>query len=496
MSEEVYLTPEERLQELSDSILSSVICGDADSMERRKYLYGQLPYKVFKDENYVMLKILYNFKDRGITPDEEFLKMYLMRNIKMLKESNEYIDIGAYADQDEDKYLGYISAVIKQYKRLVQETKLSLDGFKLTIEKYRVEYSGIEMNKVYAQARIILYDGIQIGRRFYQGFDDSVAYTKMMSANIENVVNNAIGERFIDSSKEGIVDDERAETELISNFDLLDSLNSYLGGIYTGLMYSIVAPTKGGKSKFTSRLVHTALVQFGVNCSVWANEGGHKLWWSQLRAIHFEWLYIRNASNPNERVAPLSQDDIFKGNYPSEAIRSLEEASRIDLFTNSNYGVCNMITSPLVEETFIDDLTTSIKINNSKLVLVDYLQQISSSQRGRSDSEVVASAYKKCLKFVRDNNVAFISPAQFKQAFIDAVTSSKGGTVETRTSGGESSEVVRTPDVNIALYASLDDLQRNSMQIMSMPSRMTKVFPTTEIYCDLCSCVFSDIEEE
>lgn len=491
MAEEVYLTPEERLSELSDSIIAGVINTDEESLMNRRYLYGSLPVKVFSDENFVIYSVLYQFRDRGITPDQEFLKMYLMRNTKFFKENKDKFNMADYESDDSDTEDGYISAVIKQYVRL-QGIGCTGD-FKLAIEKYKVEYSAIEMNKAYSQSRLILYEGLQIGRRFYQGFEDSVTYTKKVAADIENMLDNSLGDGFIDSRKEGIIDKEESKPELIGDFDLIEELNEYLGGIYTGFLINVVAPTKGGKSKFTTRLAHTMIVKYGVNISVWAVEGGHEAWWAQLRAIHFEYMYIRNAVDGN-KVAPLSQDDILRGNYPSDAIRSLEEASRLDLFTNDSYGIINMINRPFYEETFIDEIDTSVKVNNSRAVFIDYLQLITSDVKGRSVSETVKSAYKKALKFTKDYNVSIISPAQFTQEFIKQLSSSKGGTPETRTSGGESSEVIRSADINIALYASLDDLTRNSMTIMSMPSRLSKTFPAFEIYADLCPCLFSSIQ--
>ena len=88
MAEEVFLTPEERLAELSDQLISSSIGSDELSKSNRQLLFGQISPKVFKNENYIIFQVLYNFKDRGITPDEDFIKMYLLRNKKMIKESH------------------------------------------------------------------------------------------------------------------------------------------------------------------------------------------------------------------------------------------------------------------------------------------------------------------------------------------------------------------------------------------------------------------------
>lgn len=499
MSDETLLTPEERLQELSDIILSNVVNNDAESKEKRQYLFGQLPVRAFRDENYILYKIMFQFKDKGITPDSSFLKMYLMRHTKLFNDSSQFIDLSAYTDLDENPYVGYTSAVINQYTRLSGMDKQGMDDFKLSIEKYKVEYSAVEMDKAYSQARVILHDGVQIGRRYYQGFDDSYAFVKHSASDIENLLDSSLGDGFIDAETEAIMDNEQRQPEKIGDFDLIDELNApeSLGGVFSSLLYNVVAPTKGGKSKFTARMVHTAMVKYGTNCSVWAFEGGYEAWWAQLRAIHFEYLYIRQASSSGEKIMPLSQKDIMLGNYPNDSVRSLEEASRIDLFTNPNYGKINMINRPFYVETFIEEIDTSVKINSSKMVLIDYLQLISSSEKGKKNNEIIKEAYKKALQYCKDRNVAIVTPAQFTQEFIKEMAHSKDGKApETRTSGGESSEVIRASDINIALYASIDDLQNRSMTIMSIPSRLSVAFPAFEIYADLCSCVFSSISDD
>lgn len=496
MADEVYKTPEERLSEISDRLIQSVIKNDDESKRNRQFLFGQVSPKVFKDENYIIFMVLHNFKDKGITPDSEFLKLYLMRNTKLIKDSQEYIDLTEYKDLDENIYIGYITAVIKQFVRLQGLETSSFDDFKLDIEKYKSEFSSYEINRAYSQAKIILYDGIQVGRKFYQGYEDSVAYTKKKIADIEAVLDHTTGAGFIDSRTAGIEDKQESKPEIIGDFGLIKELNQYLDGIYTSLFYNIMAPTKGGKSKFTSRLIHNIVVEHGNNASVWAHEGGYEAWWAQLRAIHFEYLYIRN-KDEGHRIAPLSQKDIMYGKYPSDEIKALEEASRLDLFTNPNYGVINMIDRPFKVETFIEEIETSVQLNDSKAVLIDYLQLIGWDSSSKSKPQAIGGAYQALLAYAKKRNVAVMSPSQFTQEFMDEMAKSKDGQQhEVRTAGGESSEIIRTPDINIALYASIEDLIRKKMTIMSVPSRLAQPFPDIEIYADLCSCVFSSIDTE
>lgn len=496
MADEVFITPEERLAELSDIIVQSVIRSDEVSVQNRKFLFGQLAPIVFRNENYIIIRTLYNFKDRSITPDESFIKMYLTRNLKIFEDGKAYINMNEFSDLDENPYVAYTSAVLKQFTRLFGLDPVDYEEFQLTIERYKIEFSANEMGAVYSQSKMILYDGMQSGKTMLQGYSDSVAYVKKKIADIEAMLDKNKGVGFIDSRKDAIVDEEDIKIEKIGDFDLINELNDRLEGIFTSIFYNIVAPTKGGKSKFTSRMIHTIVVKYGYNVSVWAHEGGYKAWWAQIRAIHFEYLYIRNRDE-SERVAPLSQQQILFGNYPSEEIRALESASRLDLFTNPKYGNINIIDRPFLLETLIEEIDTSVKLNNSKAVLIDYLQLIETHLRNMSKPQVIGNAYQKCLAYAKKANVAMISPAQFTQDFMNEMASSKDGQAhEVRTAGGESSEIIRTPDINIALYASTEDLIRKSMTIMSIPSRLCEPFPDVPIYADLCSSVFSSIGDD
>ena len=497
MADDVFKTPEERLEELSDILITSILKNDELSKQNRKYLFGQFTPNVFRNENYIIYLTFYSFKDRGIVPDEDFLRMYLTRNTKIINDSKQFINITEFKDLDENPNIAYISAVLKKYTRLLGLEGVVDDDFKLTVEKYKQEFSAYEMNLAYSQSKLILYDGVTIGRKLWQGYADSVAYVKKRIADIEAILNKTTGAGFIDSSVEAISETDEAESKpvLIGDFDLIKELNEQLGGIYTSVFYNIIAPTKGGKSKFTTRMAYTIAVIYGNNISVWAHEGGYRAWWAQLRAIHFEHMYIRNKSE-SERVAPLSQKQILEGNYPSEQIRLMERESMLDLFTNPAYGSINMIDRPFLAETLIEEVDTSVQLNQSKFVLIDYLQLIGSNVQGRSKSEYIGKAYQDLLAYAKKRNVAVCSPSQFKQDFMNEMAKSKDGQQhEVRTAGGESSEIIRTPDINIALYATTEDLIRKEMTIMSVPSRLCEPFPDARIYADLCSCVFSSLEE-
>lgn len=497
MADEVYLTPEERLSQLGDKLLSGVIRTDNVSKNNRQVLFGCFTPRVFKDENHILYKVLYNFKDRGIVPDEGFLRLYLMRNEHVILDAAEYIDVNAYKDLDENPVVGYVMAVVKQFNRLLTMPVSSFEQFNLDLEKYKLEYMCVEMGDAYNRAKTILYDGLKIGRHNKMGYVDSVAYVKSRIADVESVVDTTAGIGFIDASVAGLIDDDEYQPEKIGDFGLISELNKYLGGIYTSYFYSVLAPTKGGKSKFTTRLIHNIMVEHGNNVAVWAHEGGPKAWMAQLRATHYDWLYNRNEPDITKHKLGINQDVILKKQYPSEAVKQLEDASRVDLFTNPNYGNLHLIDRPFKLETFIDEMETAVQLNGAKVILIDYLQLISTDTSGISKPQMLGTAYQKALAWAKKRNVAVISPAQMTQAFMDEMARSKeGGSHELRVAGGETSEVVRTPDINIALYGSIEDIRAGSMKILSIPSRLCQPFPDFDIYCDLGVCQFASLTAE
>jgi hypothetical protein len=179
--------------------------------------------------------------------------------------------------------------------------------------------------------------------------------------------------------------------------------------------------------------------------------------------------------------------------FPDPSLKDLENVSALDLTTNGEYGNINFIDRPFNVETFIQDIDVSVKKNNSRAIIIDYLQLIKSEGR-LSERECVAKAYPLLLDYCRKNNITVFTPAQYKQDVVEKLSSSDDtSNVEMRVSGGVSAEVIRTPDISIALWASTEDLRNNRMKILSLPSRFGKAFPQIDVYHDLGVCLFSSL---
>lgn len=489
------LSPEQRMKGFGDILLASALGSSEVAIKNRHFLFGNARIELFRDENYIIYSLLYNFKDRNITIDEEFVKLSLMRQQSLIEDASNArkIDINAYGEVDDSVTLGYIGGVMKYFSNLMKDEKVAPDEFQLVFEKYLIEYKAIETAKIYSDSLQIIGDGLKIGRKVLQGFEASRDYVKNNLARIEGVVDQNKGIGFINMAEVILNPKQEAKSVKISDFGALEELNIHYGGIYTGNLYTVMAPSKSGKSKFCARLAHTAMVNYGVNVSVWAFEGGYEAWTAQMRSIHFDFTYNTGVSATDVKIG-VTQGAILHDRFPDGSpYKELEATSKLDLASNSAYGSTHFIDRPFRVETFLDEIDASVKANNSQMLIIDYLQLID-SEKSMSERERIATAYPRLLEYCKKNNIAVVSPAQYKQDVVDELQRKKDGEArDMRTAGGGSYEIIKTSDVIFALWASTEDLSNNKMTIMPMPTRFYDAIPEFDIYVDLGYCQFMSL---
>ncbi|MBR3599806.1 MAG: hypothetical protein IKL53_07990, partial [Lachnospiraceae bacterium] len=421
----VSYSPEERLSSLADILLSACIGKKDISRYALDKLSALRSPAVFRNENYILFSVIFNFRGklRYISLDEEFIKLYLNRNRKILMNAKTFIDVNAYGEIDGSAELGYISGVLKHYKRLEGMEDMSEMEFETAYEKYMIEFRSLEVNRALQQSQMILNEGLTIGRHKYFGAEDSVSYFNRRVAEIEGLVNVEQGSGFVTSRE--LATDEKSvnKSYKIGDFGRIDTLNKVYDGIYTAMMYEVLAPPKSGKSKWTTRLAHNITVENGNNITVWAPEGGVDAWFAQYRAIHFDYLYNTGVGVAEKKYG-VDQDCIVHNTFPSDEIRQLELSSKLDIGTNESYGTIDFIDKPFEIETFIDNIDNSVKRNNSVAIVIDYLQLIQSCT-GKSDREAVSDAYVKLLDYIKRRNITAILPAQYTQESFNKLVETK-----------------------------------------------------------------------
>ena len=449
---------------------------------RRQDLITNFAENIFKDEYFVLYSILKKFPKLSII-DEKFLMLYLNSNkASFLKERS--IDLGKYAGVA-DSYNEFCITCVNTYKSCVNSEVVSDEEFILAIEQYRIEYINEQSIILMQDSAAIMTDGMPYGRRTLNGFQDMQTYMKRGLQALENLDNG--------SSHIGIITYGDNEPEDMSN-DLkticefgIEPLDKATGGMTEGDMISILGVAKGGKSRFMTYLVHRALMQ-GVNVVVWSVENGVKGWEALLRARHFDYKY--NSTNDVTSHCFISDNEIRKGTLTGVR-KDKEAASWLDLRTNKEYGKLTVIDEPFDINSYIETLDTAVKQGSAKLVAVDYLQLIGDSNGSRNRNEVIAEAYQKSLRYLKANKLVGLFPAQVKQTSVSSLSTlntQELGSVETRDIAGASYEVVKTPDINIALIGSVEDIKVGHLVLVSMPSRNSAPFDPTDLSVDFGAC--------
>ena len=472
------------LIETSGEIFSGIYSrkNEAGIMDtRRRELLMKFSTNVFKDEYYVFYDIVRSsIKNKVEYIDERYINLYLNMH-KGNYVANRNIDLNKFSGVA-DSYGEFATSCIELYKEFENSDVISDSTFHNVLESYRIEYINEQSIIIMQDAAAIMTDGFNYGRRVLSGFEDMQNYIKRSLSNLENISNNT---NHIGIFTYGVDEPEEIDTKLdtICKFGI-EPLDKATGGITEGDMISVLGVAKGGKSRFMTYIIHQCIVN-GISCVVWSIENGIKGWQSLVRARHFDYTY--NSSADNEKHSFINDNEIRKGEIKGEKA-SKEIASWTDLRANKSYGRLTVIDEPFDIDTYIETLDAAVKKGNAKVVAVDYLQLIGDATGKRNQQERIAEAYQKTLRYLKANKIAGIFPAQIKQTSVSGLTalnSDELASVETRDIAGASYEVVKTPDINIALVGSVEDIKMGHLKLVSMPSRNSAPFSPVDLSVDL-----------
>ena len=480
---------------LSADVIGSLVSEHDDNRLNEAYIaLGN--GSILRGEDWGIWRVIYAMRTMGFLPDREFISGFLNRNRNLIYRANgKNINLKDYKPVAGDDIAGYIAAVVERYDSLYPKyLNQTIEEYRKALTVYRMQYARIEAAELYQKAIDINGEGLKVGRNYLQGVNDSYAYiregiTGIMSATSDSV---EVSRKSMKDLYQDLKSGDSEKSYKICDFVGIPTLNKVWGGLWTGNLYSILAPAKAGKTRFCARLCHSALMA-GKNVSVWPVEGGDEEWLAHMRAIHYH--YFHNEGKPVDQWVPrLDMISVKNGTFINDAQKKYEELSTADLFNNESYGSVDIIEGTFEEGTFLDKIRESVKHNNSSLVIIDYMQWLKPSPGDRrSKWEVLMDGYIDLAKYVSEANVAVISPAQFNQETIKGLVKSGADNSDLRTASSGTSEVIRASDMILGLWASTTDLENNKMQIISVPSRKAPPFENIELTIDLGTSTFREI---
>lgn len=481
--------------ELTDEavIFSSVFSTD-EGVYRRKQdlLLAFNTPNVFKNEYHIFYIITKEFAK--VIPNVQFIRLYLQTN-RALFQKNPSIELSNYRIGETEPYVEFVNSCIAIFEECTKRTVPDED-YHRSLEMHKMEYVNMQSVSILEEATTVLAEGVTIGNKTLSGYTDMRNTLKTKFVKLDNMVAKTDRKGTITY---GATDDEEEESGglvRVSTFGIED-LDAALGGIYEGDMVSLLAPAKGGKSRISTFVLHNAVVNHGTNVVMWSVENGYKGWEALIRARHFNWFYNSNQTDVTQKRI-IDADMIRKGEFPSPELKELELASWTDLKSNSNYGRITNIDDDFDYDTFIEVVDNAVNEFGAKLICVDYLQLITGGGKNVSKNERIGESYKKMLQYLKKKKVGGIFPAQLKQTVVGDINKQNPEdliNMELRDSAGESYEVIKTPDVNLSLYGTIEDIRNGNMKLLSIPSRNSQPFEPIDLHVDLGTCTFTNVRK-
>ena len=483
----------DEILEVKNKIFSGVLKISEEGWEvrRQEFLKAFPDSKVFEDEFYVFAVLVKTYPKLSLS--KTFLNSFLISNRASLETSSNISLQRFKLTSDEDPFVEFVQSCGVLHDEL-QKVTFTNPEFMESLEMYKMHYIQEKSIGLLEEGAHIISEGIKERGKTRVGYED-------MRVHLNN------GFRVLDEltdkkERKGVItygindmddaDREKEAVKLITPYGI-KSLDDHIGGIWEGEMVSLLAPAKGGKSRMATFILHNAVIH-GTNILMWSIENGYKGWEALIRARHFDYFYNQKASDSTQRRW-VDDDMIRKGSLGAEE-KDMELASWTDLKSNHTYGKITSLDEDFNIDTFLEVIDNAVKMNDIKLICIDYLQLVQGSGRA-SKQERVAEAYQKTLQYLKANKIGGVFPGQLKQTATGSLSKMDAADIvntELRDAAGESYEVIKTPDVNLALYANVEELKQGKMRILSIPSRNHKQFDPIELNCSLGSCTFYDVK--
>lgn len=465
------------------------ILKQTEGVERRRKDFVQVyrTPKLFKDEYYVLATIVKEFPALKIS--SLFVRTYMITN-KVGVERSKNIDINRYALGGEDGFGEFLKSVEEVYAEL-QKGEVDDADYLEALEGFKMHYLNEESMKVLEEGAMILSEGISVRGKEYAGYDAMQTHVKTRLVELGDIATKSDRKGVVTYGEE--VDDgldtEETGVKLITPYGIPSIDEHTNGGIHEGDMISLLAPPKGGKSRFATYIMHTAAIN-GTNVLMWSIENGLQGFESLIRARQCEYFYNDMGGDMTQRVV-ITDDQIKKRKLTVE-IAEKEKRSWMALRSNAKYGKISSIDADFDIDTFIEVIDSAIEETGAKLICVDYLQLVQGTGNA-SKHERVGEAYQKMLQYLKKKKVAGIFPGQLKQGamgILNRAEEDELDTIELRDQAAESSEVVRTPDINFAIFATEAEKEQGIMKLLGMPSRTHARPKLVKMSVNLGTCSF------
>lgn len=439
----------------------------------------------FKDEYCVLFNILTaNYK---IDIDEDFIRIYMFGN-QYAVEHTDNIDLQRFVMGTENAYGAFTQRLCDLLAEL-KTLNVTAVEFETAIEKFKMLYL-IDRSITYLETGVeILTDGKRVRGKQYSGYDGMRNYLTTSFNNLDKVREH---KQTRGAVCYGVTSEQEEKANRRKELGKLGlpGIDDYYT-VYEGEMINLLGAPKAGKSRACVQVINNMCVNNGVNCLIWSLENGFDGWEHMFRVKEFHRVYNKTVGSVVQKKI-LTESMLLKDTM-TEEIRNLEEASWTSFKFNNEFGKLTNVEEALCYDNFFEILDSYVKKFNIKFICVDHLALMDPGKTGPKEiTPLLADVYKKMKQYLITNRVAGIFPMHLKQELLgryNEMSNAELADADLRDAASLSNEVIKTPDVNMAIVASKAQIAVGYERLVPILSRNV-MFPLTEMSVDLGTSTF------
>ena len=439
----------------------------------------------FIDEFAVLFDIV--TANNKVDIDVEFVQIYLLGN-QFRVERNANINLKKYAVGTDDVYAAFSISLCDLVKELLN-LEVTETAFETALAKFKMLYVTEQSITLLETGVEVLVDSKRIGNKTYGGYEGMRNYLSDGFNALDKVVEQKRTKGAICYGVTPEHDESENMPQPLGTLGL-PGIDDYYT-VYEGDMINLLGAPKAGKTRATIQIINHMCVDNGVNCLIWSLENSPLQWEHAFRVKEFNRVYNKTVGSVVQKK--IITEKQLREKTMSAEIHDLELASWTSFKHNPEFGRLVSIDEALNYDTFLEILDANVKKYNVKFICIDYLGVMDPGKTGpREATPLLADVYKKMKQYLRNNRIAGVFPMHMKQQDLQrysTMSNAELAEADLRDAAGVSNEVIKTPDVNMAIVASKSQIAVGYERLVPILSRVVD-FPLTEMHVDLPTSTF------
>lgn len=454
---------------------------------------AKVPRNIFRNEYYVLYEAITNAKKYNTVLTYDQLQQIVIHSVNKLVERPEIIAEEFVDDVDDVQAVRetLLELVLTTHEELASLDLTDAGEFGLNIELYLKAFVQEKLMEVVTTQYEIAGNGKRIGRDYKQGTEDAHEYYMEQYAKLKSLVTEDV---------ETLANVIRTDTmttqdyrEMSSGQSLhravtstgIDSIDAQIRDFRIGDMVAVMGQPGAGKTRMSANIMYNGLMR-GNNVLWYPLEGNALQAFSLLLARHI-------LSKFDDRVE-LDDRPLYDKSYP-EHLGEVVDMALMDFFTNPSYGKVAIKNLPLYDEEVMLDLESEFDNGfEFDIVCIDYVSLIMNKK-----GEMPSAYLSRLIKQLKANAMTFknhgymlLLPHQLTKEVIKDLMRGEDTTI---TGSADTSEVVKSADIALALYRDEEQAAMDRINVILTKTRFARKSAPVEVLALHGKCFFTDLTD-